>query len=151
MAAPGTYLAQLTVEWDSKAGKRTSTVRQAFNLLMDPRVAAAGVTQQQIEAQVELALNVADLISDARRLAADVEQKLKSGREGNDDATLTSRADLEKLRDALIRPDGRYTQPMLISQIEYLYGKLDQADQQPGQDMFDRFAVLKKEFEALRR
>ena len=40
---------------------------------------------------------------------------------------------------------------MLVSQIEYLYGTLDQADQQPGQDMFDRFAVLKQEFEALRR
>ncbi len=144
-AAPGTYIAELTVEWDISDGRRSSTVRQPFNLIMDPRVANAGVTARDVDAQIGLAHEVIDLLSQARKLAAEVENKLQSSSELSADELES----YEVLRDALIRPSGRYTQPMLVSQIEYLYGMLDRADQRPGQDMFDRLEVLRREFASL--
>jgi len=56
---------------------------------------------------------------------------------------------LNGLKDALVQSKGRYTQPKLISQISYLYGIVNRADQMPGKDAFDRYEELVKELGAL--
>ena len=52
---------------------------------------------------------------------------------------------LEKLkiiRDQLATAGGRYPQPKLVDQINYLSRMLDRADQRPGRDAYDRYKEL---------
>jgi hypothetical protein len=155
MAAPGVYTVRVT------SGE--TTVEQSFELLLDPRVAAAGITASDIDAQIDLTTKVADLLSEARKLADQVETKLKQLEDAKSKRTDTTAAvpdsnaptdqselkELRTLRDLLVRAEGRYTQPMLVSQIEYLYGKLDSADQAPGNDIMKRYSVLRGQFDEL--
>ena len=39
--------------------------------------------------------------------------------------------------------EGHYQKPVLIDQLNYLRQMLDQADQRPGKDAFDRYDELK--------
>jgi hypothetical protein len=39
---------------------------------------------------------------------------------------------------------------MLIDQISYLYSMLDQADQVPGKDAYDRYTTLREKLTALK-
>ena len=120
---------------------------------MDPRVRAAGVSDDDIDAQIALADQAAELMSDARRLFAEVEKALEQAKKNatRDSAMGDSptRDALQAMHDALETADGRYPQPMLLSQISYVYGMLDRADQRPGKDMYDRLRVLRGELDAL--
>ena len=49
----------------------------------------------------------------------------------------------DKLQDELITASGRYMTPVLLGQISYLRGVIDQADQKPGRDAVQRYAELK--------
>jgi hypothetical protein len=40
---------------------------------------------------------------------------------------------------------GRYAQPKLINQLNYLFSMLNRADQKPGRDVYLRFEELDKE------
>jgi hypothetical protein len=135
MVAPGTYRARLTV------GDWSQTV--SFAVQLDPRVASEGVvSEQDIGQQVELALRARDVLSDARLASARLERALES-------ATPTARAELEGIRDDLVTDSRRYSQPMLIDQLSYLYGNLDHADQRVGKDAVDRYETLKRELDEL--
>ena len=125
---PGTYQARLWV------GNRSQTV--SFEALMDPRIDDEGlVTRANVDAQVELSLDVRDALSDARLAAA----KLDEAREGS--AGDVARA-LDEIREQLVTASRRYSQPMIVDQLSYLYSNLTRADQQPGQDAFDRYQEL---------
>ena len=52
-------------------------------------------------------------------------------------------------KDALVTGSGPYPQPMLIDQIRYLASMIDQADQRPGKDAYDRFQELTSKLEKL--
>ncbi|MGB5205934.1 MAG: hypothetical protein WBN63_17255, partial [Eudoraea sp.] len=54
---------------------------------------------------------------------------------------------LEELRTK----EGIYEQPMLTSQIKYLYNMMNEADQEIGQDALDRFADLQSKFVAIQQ
>ena len=54
-------------------------------------------------------------------------------------------ATLEEVKKMLNRAQGTYTKPMLIDQINYLFGIVGRADQLPGKDVFDRLEELKVE------
>ena len=128
MVVPGTYQARLTV------GNWSST--QNFEAKTDPRVVDEGwVTQASLEAQVELGLEVRDALSDARLAAA----KLDAAREGSADDVRTA---LEEIREALVTAPSRYSRPVIIDQLSYLYSNLIRADQQPGQDAVNRYQEL---------
>jgi len=127
MVSPGTYQARLTVgDW--------SEVR-SFEAMMDPRVLAEGVTAADIEAQAKLGLQVRDTLSSARRAA----DQLKKAEEG---ATGTTAESLAEIRKQLLTAPVRYSQPMLIDQLEYLNGNISRADQAPGADALARFEEL---------
>jgi hypothetical protein len=128
MVPPGIYQARLSL----KGWSKTVT----FEVMMDPRVLKEGITKEDISAQVELALKVRDVINSARRAEAQVKKALeeKSAEEGL----------LLDIKKNLISDPGRYTQPMIIAQLEYLYSGLTRADQMPGQDAYQRYEELNK-------
>ena len=117
-------------------------LRQSFELLPDPRVLEEGISVKDMQIQETLALQIVDLLSKAKKEANNIEKKIKTDK-GNEKVVL------EKLKDALVQTKGRYTQPKLISQIDYLLGVVNRADQLPGRDAFERYEELVKELEEL--
>jgi hypothetical protein len=132
-ASQGVYMARLITSSD--------TVTQDFVLKTDPRVTAAGISQDDIAEQEELALKVTSLLSEAKRLASDVAKKSKAfkSKESKESKQLTA------LNDRLTRSKGRYTQVKFINQVGYLLGVISGADKRPGQDMYTRYQELKEE------
>jgi photosystem II stability/assembly factor-like uncharacterized protein len=128
MVPPGIYQARLSLkDW-------SQTV--SFEVKMDPRVLKEGITAEDISAQVELALKVRDAVNRACRAGAQVRKAL-------DEKNAKEKALLD-IKKKLISDPGRYTQPMIINQLEYLYSGLTRADQMPGQDAYQRYEVLNK-------
>jgi len=125
MVAPGTYRARLTV------GDWTRTV--SFEAKVDPRVVEEGVVApEDIEMQTKLTLEVRDTLSDARLTAARVGRALEG-------ATGAAKEAPENIHEELVTAPRRYSQPMLIDQLDYLYSNLDRADQRPGRDAIERY------------
>ncbi len=145
LVAPGTYTVRLFVDGQVLA--------RAFTLKADPRVLAAGITQEDLEAQEALCLKVVALLSDARQLAAQLKQERKA-LETKEVRTAAEQARLAEVRhmlDQLVTPEGRYPKPRLIDQIGYLYGIISRADQRPGQDAYVRYEELARELAVLQR
>lgn len=141
LATPGFYRVRMTVgEWSADA---------AFEVLIDPRVAADGIGQSDLEEQLALSLALRDAIGGARLATsrldsarAALEPEIEEAG-GEDLAALRQRDErLAALRSALVTADGRYQQPMLIDQLQYLYAMLGRADQRPGDEAQRRFAML---------
>lgn len=136
MVTPGTYQVRLS------AGNWSET--QPLEVRIDPRLPEDGVTQTDLEAQQALALQVRDLLTEAR-LAADRLDRALSPEQVD---RLTNKEALAKLRGLLVTaPEPSYPQPMLIAQIQYLYSMITSADQRPGKDAYDRYAELRAEFD----
>ena len=133
LAAPGRYTVTLT------AGDFTAS--RDFRLLLDPRVAKEGwVTGEQVREQVALALRARDALSEANAAAARLDAALGSG--GGPE-------ELRTIHEELVTPPVRYSQPMLVDQLRYLYSNLDSADQPPGADARQRYAELRAQLDGL--
>jgi hypothetical protein len=128
LVAPGTYRARLTLgDWSEAV---------SFQALLDPRVSSEGrVSEADVTAQVALALKAKDALSNGR-LAAD---RLKKALET---ASAADRVNLEEIQKALVAAPIRYSRPMIVDQIEYLYENLDTADQRPGRDAYEWYEEL---------
>ena len=133
LVAPGTYTLRLFVG---------ETVREApLTIVMDPRIAATGVTSAMVAEQVAVELRIVDLLERARRLAAALEEERETLEDDSE------RADaIDQAIALLVTEEGTYMQPMLIDQIDYLYSMISDADQAPGQEALDRLEVLSKSF-----
>lgn len=134
MVAPGRYEVRMT------AGSIRST--HHFQVLMDPRVTDAGITDEDVQLQLNLAIQVRDAISDARRAAVSVIEKLKAEGEAG-------KEELLKIQQRLITPAERYAEPQLIDRLRYLYSSLIRSDQKPPQHAMDRFQKLKSELDSI--
>lgn len=134
LATAGTYSVTLTVGGES--------FTQPLNIVMDPRVLNAGVTEAQIQAQLQIHREVLELLDQARRTAHSLESEL----EELADADTERRGVLEAAIRQLVTEEGTYMQPRLISQLSYLSRMLDQADQEPGGEARTRFAELSAEY-----
>ena len=134
MVSPGTYTAKFTI-----AG---NTYSESFDVLIDPKVADAGVTQEELLAQEKLALQGRDLLSEASHLEDDIKQAVKA-LDGNKSGNARKKlAALQSLQYQVTTPEGIYMQPMLVDQIRYLSFMLNRADQMPGKDAYDRYDEL---------
>jgi photosystem II stability/assembly factor-like uncharacterized protein len=127
LVPPGRYQARLVV--DDWSATRLCEVR------MDPRSLKEGITEADVAAQIELALQVRDTLSAARRTADRIEA-------GSGQISPEARKTLAEIRARLVSAAVRYSQPMLLDQLAYLYGNLVRADQRPGRDAYERFAEL---------
>ena len=133
MAAPGAYQARLRV------GDWTEVV--SFEARMDPRIVKEGyVSAEDVTGQVSLALKARDALSRARLAASRLEKALESASDGQ-------KAALEQIDEDLNTVSRRYSQPMLVDQIAYLYQNLDRADQRAGRDAVERYESLASQLE----
>ena len=139
LAAPGVY--ELVMRLDSQVW------RQPLHLLLDPRVQQAGTTIHDVQEQEQVAKQIGLLMGQVKKLEREIESQLKIMQEtawGRKDKLLADKAlnPLKGLVDELKTADERYPTPKLIDQIRYLYATLQQADQKPGRDAYDRLTEL---------
>lgn len=137
MVMPGIYTLRLTVDGTS--------YEQSLEVMVDPRVLESGVSLADIEKQVTLQRSIRELLSESRKLEVAIANEITQMEENRAPASDldAKRASLSKLMTKV----GTYEQPMISDQLAYLYRMLNNADQIPGKDAYDRFDYLKSELE----
>ena len=134
---PGKYQVRLTA---GTAQTRPLTVK------IDPRSAADGITIADLQAQFDHNVKVRDLISEVNRLVAALDEQRKRLAGATSVAADTARG-VDAIRATVVMPAVRYSKPELQSQIQYLYGMTNGADQRVGHDATTRYATLRKELD----
>jgi len=139
---PGQYQARLKVD--------TTTLTEAFNVLIDPRVAADGVTLANLQEQFEHNMRMRELVNSVNQIAGrvrDAQAKLRTGGSGTDGDTANR---VNAIAAKLFTPQVRYSKPGLQAHITYLAGMTANIDQKIGRDAIERYEVLRKELDAIR-
>lgn len=131
-AAPGVYTVRLTLN--------DKILDQNFQLSIDPRVKERGLTEADIITQVDMQQKISDLITRSQKLLDKLEgeEKKLKGDKDKTDRMVKVEAGLKELKTE----SGAYPQPMLVDQISYLYGIINDADQLPGMEVQKRFEEL---------
>jgi photosystem II stability/assembly factor-like uncharacterized protein len=138
---PGTYQVRL------KPGTLVQT--QPFTVLIDPNVAADGVTVADLKEQFEHNLRMRQLVTDAGQLATRV-RDLQSKLRGAADDDKSQADSLDAVAARLFSEPVRYGKPGLQAHITYLAGMTTGTDQKIGRDAVERYIVLRKELDDLR-
>jgi hypothetical protein len=143
LVKPGTYTAKLTIN--------DKVLLQSFEIMIDPRVVETGISEEIINKQVDFQLKIRDLLNKALLLVDELEEEQKSleNKEITTAAEKSKLAQMEKVLYKLKTREGIYEQPMLTSQIYYLYSMMNEADQEIGKDALDRFGELENEFNSI--
>ena len=139
---PGDYLVILVVD-----GEKLSA---PLKVLADPRVLDQGMTQGDFEEQFELCLKVQVLRKEANSFQAEIDTLLKNEERGTKKKIRRKKQELRQIREELVTADGIYPQPMLISQIGYLYSMISRADQKPGNHAYERYHELQDQLQELK-
>jgi photosystem II stability/assembly factor-like uncharacterized protein len=150
MAVPGKYSVKLT------SGSWTAT--RTFEVKIDPRVTKDGVTQVDLQEQLDLSLKVRDALTEARTLQQRLSQAMEkagvkpAAAPGPGQAPSSVKYDhpLQGLWARLVSAGGVYPQPMLIDQFSNIQRMIGGADQKPGRDALDRYNDCMKELNAIR-
>jgi photosystem II stability/assembly factor-like uncharacterized protein len=138
---PGQYQVRL------KTGAVNLT--QPLNVLIDPRVAADGVTQADLQEQFEHNMRMRELVSSVNQLATRIrEAQAKLRNTPGSDVNTANRVNV--LAAKLLTEPVRYGKPGLQAHVSYLASMTANVDQKIGRDAIERYQVLKKEFDALR-
>jgi hypothetical protein len=143
LAPPGSYQVRL------KTGAMAQT--QPLTVLIDPNVAADGVTAADLKEQFEHNLRMRQLVTDAGQLATrvrDLQTKLTQGAATAEKGNQAEAVDAIAAR--LFTEPVRYGKPGLQAHITYLASMTTGADQKIGHDAIERYAVLRKELDDLR-
>ena len=138
---PGRYKARL------KVGDKTFT--EGFNLLIDPRIAEDGVTVADLQEQYEHNMRMREMVTQVNQLVARVREaqtKLRNASTADSDMA----AKVTALAARLLTDPIRYSKPGLQAHITYLASMTANVDQKIGRDAIERYAVLRKELDALR-
>ena len=136
---PGAYQARL------KVGDSAQT--QPFNVLIDPRIAADGVTVADLKEQFDHNVRMRELTAAAAQLVG----RVRGGHGRSSDAAIARRSCARSTSSSSTRPEGvRYNKPGLQSHITYLAGMTTGVDQKIGRDAIERYQALKKELDALK-
>lgn len=136
---PGQYQVRL------KSGAVTLT--EPLNVLIDPRVAADGVTQADLQEQFEHNMRMRELVNEVNQLVSRVRNAQQSAG-SNPGAEGTST--LKDVSLKLFTEPVRYGKPGLQANITYLASMTANVDQKIGRDAIERYQVLKKELDGLR-
>jgi photosystem II stability/assembly factor-like uncharacterized protein len=142
LAVPGMYQARLTVG--------TWSATQRFEVKMDPRIAADGVSLADLQEQFDLNRKIRDAITEAKMALVHTQRGIERLEQQGGASGATQR--LERIEARLATASGggiRYPQPMLIRQLEYLYDMTTTADQKPGRDAHLRHASLRQELDEI--
>ena len=133
---PGRYQARLTVEGRSQT--------QPFNLLIDPRIAAGGVTVADLEEQYAHNKKMNAMVAEVDALIARVRAAQQGG-------SPDVQRRIRPLAEALITAPIRYSAPGLRDHITYLRGMTARVDMKIGRDAIERHTVLRAELDDLTR
>jgi len=117
-------------------------------VLIDPRVAEDGVTVADLQEQFEHNMRVRALVNDVNALAARVRDARTKMQTSSGDGNAAGR--LNAIATKLFTEPVRYGKPGLQAHITYLASMTANVDQKIGRDAIERYAALKKEFDALR-
>ncbi|MBI1873085.1 MAG: hypothetical protein HYS05_04240 [Acidobacteria bacterium] len=134
---PGPYQARLT--------SGATTASQPFNVLIDPRVAADGVTVADLQEQFDHNMRVRELATSVNQLVGRVRDAQAKAKSGGGDASR-----INAVAAKLLTEPVRYGKPGLQAHITYLAGMTAGVDQKIGRDATERYQVLRKEFDAVR-
>jgi hypothetical protein len=133
---PGHYQARI------KLGAEVQT--QAFNVVIDPRIAADGVTQADLEEQFEHNMRMREMVSSVNELVRRV-------REGKTKVQSDLHGVVTIIEGKLVTEPVRYGKPGLQAQITYLASMTANVDQKIGRDAIERYQVLKQQLDELRK
>ncbi|HIN78420.1 MAG TPA: hypothetical protein EYM97_06265 [Gemmatimonadetes bacterium] len=133
---PGQYQARLSVGGESQT--------QRFNVLIDPRVEARGVTVADLREQYEHNKKMNAMVSEVDALIERVRAAQESG-----DADLQRR--IAPIAERLITAPIRYSSPGLSDHITYLRGMTARVDMKIGRDAIARHEVLRVELDDITR
>jgi photosystem II stability/assembly factor-like uncharacterized protein len=140
-ALPGKYTARLTLG--------DFSVVRPFVVNIDPRNASDGVRLVDLKEQYEVGMRVRDMVSEVNQLVARVRETKRRLANATGAAADTLRV-VTEIEQKLVTPPVRYSKPELQAHITYLYSLTNQADQKLGRDVIERYAVLRKELDALK-
>jgi photosystem II stability/assembly factor-like uncharacterized protein len=133
VAAPGDYTVVLTQ-------------RQPLRIVEDPRVTASGVSDADLEAQLEHNLGVLKLVNDAALAVSRITAAQNQLNVNPDPARAKA---LQAIADKLITPRVRYSAPGLQTHVTYLYSATNSTDQKVGRDAIERYRVLREQLDAV--
>jgi photosystem II stability/assembly factor-like uncharacterized protein len=137
---PGAYQARLKVA--------DTTRTEPFNVLIDPNVAADGVTLADLQEQFEHNTRTRQLVNDAAALVTRVREAQAALRDSGGSTSAKAR-ELDAAAGRLLTEPVRYGKPGLQAHITYLASMTTGADQKVGRDALERYEVLRKEFDQL--
>ena len=136
---PGPYTVRLTVEGRSHS--------RPFTVLIDPRLAAEGLTAADIGEQFEHNTRMAAMVAEVTQLVGRVREAQKKF-SGDPDSAMARRVDA--LAAKLLTEPVRYGKPGLQQHVSYLAQMTRSVDQKIGRDAIARYAVLRKELDAIK-
>jgi len=139
-APPGEYQARLTVG--------NTVLTEALTVLIDPRLAAEGLTAADLQEQFEHNTTMRAMVEEVTAFATRVEAALE-GLEGATGADARTRQGGQAVADKLLTNPIRYSQPGLRTHITYLAGMTSRVDQKVGRDALQRYEVLRAELDEL--
>lgn len=131
MAAPGKYFARLTIDGE--------VYEEEFEVKIDPRLALANVTEEDIQSQLQLLDEIIALENRVKFSVFGIRQNIEELRKSKKTEKIN---ELNEILAEVETQKGIYMQPMLIDQLSYLRSMLSSADQRPGQDAYERLEYL---------
>ncbi len=137
---PGRYQARLKIG--------STTLTEGFNLVIDPRVAEDGITIADLQEQFEHNMRMRELVTGVNQLVTrvrDAQTKMRNAATADSEMS----AKVSALAGRLLTEPVRYGKPGLQAHITYLASMTANVDQKIGRDAIERYAVLKKEFDAV--
>ena len=139
---PGRYRVQMTVG--------ESIMTEWINVLIDPRVAADGITDIDLIALYKHNVRMQKMVADVRAISARVREAI-DGMEGVAGQEAVTLKGLEEVAARLETPPIRYSKPGLVSQISYLSGATSRGDVKLSTDVQHRFEMLNHELNMIRQ
>jgi len=138
-APPGAYQAKLTANGQSQV--------VPFTVLIDPRLAAEGVTAADLKQLYEHNVKMRAIVSDVnaavqRANAAETRLRNATG------AAADTLSKVKAVSDVLKTQPVRYGKPGIQAHISYLSGMTARGDQKLGRDAIERYQVLRQELDA---
>ncbi len=117
---------------------------QPLRIVLDPRLAADGVTDDDLVVQYRFNIRLRATIADAQRFTGRVRTAL-------DAATGDAKVSLQRIHDALVNQTGiSYPQPMLNAQLQAITRVSNVADARPNNDAIRRLDDLEQALAALK-
>ena len=135
---PGGYQVRLRVN--------DRALTQPFTVLIDPNVAADGVTVADLKEQFEHNLRVRDLVTSVNQTIGRLREAQGRFKDSQD---AEKAKQVELIAGKLLTQPVRYGRPGLQAHITYLASMTSRGDQKIGRDAVERYAELKKELDAV--